>query len=396
MTAKIDLKFLSSLPRNERRPAVIEYLSQHLEHSDPEQLRSEVAKIMSLGRRWSDLIHAIPNHDDVSVELKSQIQKYIVDRSVCDLVVDYKDTGIGRWEIEKMLSNLEAIDASRQKSNLRVTFDTENVYIYGLCAIAAWASQNAETLDFLYVHDRVKYFLQRAGVIEALGDPKSDPVKFDRTNFIGFTRIDPTLSSDAHAGRLVGLLSAHVDMSDQTAQALGTCFAELIENSIKHGEITSPAWLFANYHPEPQYLHVCICDRGIGIQKSFSKSENKDISDMARESEIWIKRATDALVTSKKQGHAGYGLFVVRELCRLNKGQFLLISGPASYRLTHRLLTTGELREEESTYLRDVKWKGTFLGIMLNLQNPVDLAPIYKNLPSPRGYEDEDLDLFDE
>ncbi len=168
------------------------------------------------------------------------------------------------------------------------------------------------------------HFLKRAGVIEALRNPKTDPVRFDTETILGFTRIDPNESfdTDTHAGRLVDLFRHNADIPQSSARALAVSFAELIENAIKHGKIGSPAWLFANYHPIPRIMHICICDRGIGNQQSFIESDDAESRRLGQRDTDWIRAATNALVTSKTAGHAGYGLYVVRALCRRNGGIF--------------------------------------------------------------------------
>lgn len=110
----------------------------------------------------------------------------------------------------------------------------------------------------------------------------------------------------------------------------------------------------------------------------------------------WIRSCTDPLVTSKTAGHAGYGLYVVRELCRRNTGSLLLISDQASYRIAFRQQAGGRLQKEESVLRIASPWKGTFLGLNLKLDQPLPLDEIYASLPPPRGYEaeDADIDLF--
>jgi len=203
--------------------------------------------------------------------------------------------------------------------------------------------------------------------------------------------------TDEHAGRLVELFRQNLpELSAGSAKSLGIAFAELIENVVKHAGIHSDAWLFANYHPKPRIMHMAICDRGRGIRRSFLESDSDAVRQIGEHSLDWISKCTDPLVTSKTTGHAGYGLYVVRELCRRNTGSLLLISDQASYRIAFRDRAGGGLQEEESVSAVSQPWKGTFLGLNLKLDQPLPLDEIYASLPPPRGYaaEDTDIDLF--
>ena len=222
-------------------------------------------------------------------------------------------------------------------------------------------------------------------------------MRFDTETILGFTRIDPAtrFETDAHAGRLVDLFRKHIHLSDPTVRALETAFAELIENVVKHGRITHPAWLFANYHPLPKIMHICVCDRGIGIQQSFLESENPEMRALGATPNEWIKKCTDPLVTSKSKEHAGYGLYLVRELCRRNGGLFVLVSGSAAYRIGGRRTPRSSPHQEGLVYNRTVPWHGTLVAVQLHLDGPIDVHPIYNALPMPAGYtEGERLDLF--
>ena len=100
-------------------------------------------------------------------------------------------------------------------------------------------------------------------------------------------------------------------------------------------------------------------------------------------------------MTSKTQEHAGYGLYLVRELCRRNGGVFLLVSGGAAYRIGYAGVPGGAGSQAGSIYARPVPWHGTLVAMQLHVDNPIDLRPIYNELPTPGGYTKEDrIDLF--
>ena len=390
------------LARKDERPQLIQQRLKDLAaQGDLEKLQSTLDEVVQLGRKWEFLLTKIlaKQIENESTSALAEIASPVLDQlSRRELVLREKETGAYLSDLERLLGRLEAIRRVPGML-LNVNFETQFAYVYGLCAIAAWAAQNARNLSFESRHPRVEYFLQRAGIIEAFRDPLSEPVKFDTETILGFTRIDPgkRFETDAHAGRLVKLFRNHLELSKPTADALSISFAELIENAVKHGEITSPAWLFANYHPQPQIMHVCICDRGLGVRKTFEKSSSPRLRELALASSDWIREATEPLVTSKTEGHAGYGLYLARELCRRNGGTFAIISGNAAFGIHPRNSDSATSDVEELREL-EIPWQGTLVALQFHLDRPLDLGPVYETLPSPEneGETPDEVSLFDD
>lgn len=90
-------------------------------------------------------------------------------------------TGLNRTQIDQLLASLEASRRKVPNLSLHFHFSQSQVYPHGLCAIAAWATQNASAseIGFSYETERTQEFLHASGVIEALWDPDGDPVRFD-------------------------------------------------------------------------------------------------------------------------------------------------------------------------------------------------------------------------
>lgn len=144
-------------------------------------------------------------------------------------------------------------------------------------------------------------------------------------------------------------------------------------------------------------MHVCICDCGIGIQESFRRSHSSHMRDISATTKDWIQHATEPLVTSKAEGHAGYGLYLVRELCRLNGGYFVIVSGDAAYRISPSNPATLE-SDLETVDTLPYRWPGTLVAMQFRLDRPLELGPIYGKIPMPGGDESPtmNVDLFDE
>lgn len=392
---------LPNLPKTERDARILDEFLRRAMTEDFSAIEVFLDAIARLGRKWErQLVHLLSNfiteHSDHP--LADPIQQFISNLKQATIVIRHKETGSNLDDMASLLARLEQLPRD-PKPILNVRFDTQDAYVYGLCAIAAWSSAHASAINFESTYPRVSYFLERAGVVEGLRDPSSEPVRFDTETILGFTRIDPSkvFDTDGHAGRLVGLFRSNMDLRPDTAQALAISFAELIENAIKHGGITSPAWLFANYHPQPQIMHVCICDRGMGVQRTFENSSNERLRGIASESLNWLREATEPLVTSKSEGHAGYGLYLARELCRRNAGLFAIVSGRAAYCL-HARTPSAEFSDVEELKELSTAWRGTLVALQFRLDRPLDVGPIYESLPTPFDDDQpvEDVDLFDE
>ena len=347
---------LLSARKGERRQLIRQELNELATRGDLDRMRSILESVVQLRPKWehglTSILRDMIKNDSTTVLAQNSLiflLKFL--GKWVELVLCEKDTGVDIPDLGRLMMRLERIPLIPNLV-LNVKYETQSPNVYDLCAIAAWAAPNAQSLVFSGRHRGVGFFLERAGIFEAFNDPSSDPVKFDTETILGFTRIDPEkrFETDAHAGRLVALFRKNMELSVPAAQGLSISFAELIENAIKHGEITSPAFLFANYHPQPRIMHVCICDRGLGVRKTFEKSSSPRLRELALESTGWIREATEPLVTSKTEGHAGYGLYLARELCRRNGGTFAIVSGNAAFTIHPRTADSAisdveELRE---------------------------------------------------
>jgi len=390
---------LPNIPRNERHAVVRQELIRLSEASDLMGLESQLESIRRLGRKWEKLLLDIVN--EILKEPNSTLSQgasELLRRFFCvELQIRGKETGIRLRELEQLLHRLESI-RKLPRPCLRIKFDTPDAYVYGLCAIAAWAACHAQEVEFTTSYPRVEYFLERSGVKAGLREFDTDPVRFDTETILGFTRIDPDerFPTDTHAGRLMSLFNRHAEIDQKSAEALSISFAELIENAVKHGAITSPAWLFANFHPQPRIMHVCICDRGIGVRETFRRSENDRLRELSAMPVEWLREATQPLVTSKSSGHAGYGLYLVRELCRANGGSFSIVSGPAAYSLHPEHHSDPQSMVEQLRPL-SFAWNGTIVAMQFHLDRPLNVGPVYETLPSPDDDADiPEVSLFDE
>jgi len=388
---------LERIPKVDREQAIIREIVRVSAISGEPGVSNLVDSIAFKGKRWKKLIVKCLGMilaTESMAESAPLAQRLLRKLLQIELVLRDKETGAQLNEICGLIARLEEFPRDLRPF-LTVRFETPDAYVYGLCAIAAWASAHARDLTISSEYPRVEHFLQRAGVLEALNNPNADAVQFDSDTILGFTRIDAgaSLQADRHVGRLRRLFEENVrELPAESAQALSICFSELTENAIKHGCLKSPAWLFANYHPQHRIMHVCVCDRGVGIRETFEQSHDARLRALADHSCQWLREATELFVTSKSEGHSGYGLYVARELCRRNGGLFAVVSGGAAFSLRPKHPDAAVSDVEE---LREVspEWRGTLIAMQFRLDRTLDLGPVY-DFPAPD--DTESVDLFND
>ena len=391
------------LPKPSRWPAIRHRLEGMLAISGSASIAAQIdllKQVCILGTKYEKMLMESLSDwlDKETTPSPNHLFQFVEDRFHLHLRIDDRQTGAKLSDLAQLLMRLEQLPRHPRRK-LTVDFNTPHAYVYGLCAIAAWATQNAKCLSFDSQHDRLTYFLDRAGFLKAWTDKDADPVQFDTATILGFTRIDADtrFETDTHAGRLVDLFKKNMSLDARSAASLSICFAELIENAVKHADIRQAAWLFANYHPKSQIMHVCICDRGIGIRKTFLQSQNPRLVQLAQRGDReCIKEASEPLVTSKSETHSGYGLYITRELCRRNGGMFLVLSGDAGYVLRPSTPQSAMSEVEEFVSL-ETPWSGTLFGLQFHLDRSLEVRDVYDSLPSTdiEG-EDSDLDLFND
>jgi len=305
-------------------------------------------------------------------------------------ILEFSQEDLSIFELHKTIEKLDRLGPGPHC--IQLDFHGETLYTEGLCIIAAWCERHGANFVCRTDHNRAHTYLDRIGFVRFViqGD-STESVQFDRENFVALTRILRKEKSDANtlAGRVVDLFSRHIkELGVDNARALKTTIAELVENLYIHSETDFPGYVIAQAHPTTRMISLGIADTGIGIYDSFRRSDN----DIARAAASTPKDALEAairpLVTSKSSGHSGYGLYVVHKLAELNGGTFRLTSG----RYTHLLRPKTRKRQGwPRPIVEHAPWQGTFIGVLLNMDKPMNLAKVYETLPIPEGYEREDF-----
>jgi anti-sigma regulatory factor (Ser/Thr protein kinase) len=265
------------------------------------------------------------------------------------------------------------------------------IYPYGLTVLCAWLARRQVSFECSAKHWAEDY-LDATGFLEAPEMmPDAEP-RYDGRNHLGFTPVSSShrFDSDRTVSRFVDLFREHLDIDDAGKNALAITIAELVENAHRHSRTKTPGFLAAQVHPAKNKLHIAIADSGIGITASFQRGDNSEAKQSIKTDADAVRIACEPLVTSRIEGHAGYGLYVVSQLAQRNGGTFLIASGNALMRRWGERRWGKPPRPMERTCLH-AGWQGTVVGIMLDLSRPIPIDDVYNQLPLPRGYAAEDF-----
>ena len=110
---------------------------------------------------------------------------------------------------------------------------------------------------------------------------------------------------------------------------------------------------------------------GIGVRSSYDEGTNEDAKRSLVQGINALDLALRGNVSSKRESafsHFGYGLLIVRRLIQENRGLMIFVSGDDCVFLD---------RYKQRHIPLAKKWPGTFVGLVVELNNPLPLDEIY-------------------
>ncbi len=278
--------------------------------------------------------------------------------------------------------------------NLNVRFGCEHVHVHGLALLAAWCDRYAAHVALSADHPRVAHYIETTGLKRVVEECVTiDSALWDGEHHVAITRVDreARAAADAVAKRIIELFASELAISLDQRKALHVMFAELVENVYRHAESNYPAYVMAQAYPQKRKFHVVVVDTGIGIYDSFRRSTHPQIRNKVVSEQQAMLMALEKRVTSKAEAHAGYGLYVVYRLAQRNRGWLRLMSGRKTKRFWLERRQFGGLKScEEMT--DNLPWRGTEVSLMFDLNQPLPLNEVYRELGPISGYEE---DFFD-
>ncbi|MGH2359188.1 MAG: ATP-binding protein, partial [bacterium] len=292
-------------------------------------------------------------------------------------IVNVVDTSIpdGVAQIVEQLPR-DADLPSLQEVALRFSHDF--VYLTGLVLLAAWRKSLPAGIK-VKVEDKscspqTQKFLINTGFREIIETGTDHPSALAR---IGRVPIQPivggwtTEATVTEVCRIFDEYAGHV----KDTQPFRVLLSELCENVLAHSELTTPGYICARVLEPINKCEIAIADTGIGIEQSFQQGTNTEAMARISAGTSSLQIALDGFSSSKPKprpgtfrSHYGFGLYITRRLVEDNRGRLTLISGRESR-------TVERYDQKKRTLQRP--WKGTFVGIVLDMVNPLPLSEVY-------------------
>ena len=294
--------------------------------------------------------------------------------------IEISDTGIphGVRHIAEQLPSIENLSSGDQ---VTLEFSGDFVYLTGLTMLACWRKALPAGIQ-LSVDDSsctlpTQKFLSNTGFREIIETGVERPSARGRVGKIPLQPITNRLSSEATVAEITSIFEEYAGHIQDT-NPFTVLLSELGENVLAHSEQVSPGYACARVLPSARKTtaEICICDTGIGIRESFLRGTNEIAKQRIAKGANPLEIAVEGLNSSKPQARAGsyksyygFGLLVTRRLVQENRGQMVILSGDTELVIDHYDI-------QSRTVSRP--FPGTFIGIILDLDNPLPLDEIYE------------------
>lgn len=293
--------------------------------------------------------------------------------------VTIEDTGIphGVREIAEQLPPISQVQAGDE---IRFRFTRgEFVYLTGLVLLAAWRKHLPQgvsvSVDDSACYDPVKKFLTNTGFREVIDTGHEYPSAQRRIGRVPLQPITNRFNKEATVAEITNIFEEYAGQVHDTTP-FKTLLSELCENVLAHSESTSPGYVCARVLETNLKAEIAIADTGIGIRESFLRGTNEGARQRIAKGAGAIEIAVDGLNSSKPTAPAGslrsyygFGLLITRRLIEENRGQLTIISGS-------EMLTIDRHQRKQASLAHS--WPGTFVGVVLDLGNPLPLEEIYE------------------
>jgi len=295
--------------------------------------------------------------------------------------VEVRETGIPegvRDLVEALPDPFEVPD----DANITLKFPNQYVFTTGLALLATWRSALSNgvsvRIDDANCEESARRLLKSRGFVDIIQHgQRAQPPTF---RGYGTVPLLPIVQGADTQNAISAICSALASFSGSLhdPRAFNVLLSELCENALVHAELHTPAYFCANIHRtrNAKRLEIAIADAGIGIRNSYLEGTNQIAKDKIKAGVSPLDLAVEGLFSSKRdpkpgsfRSHFGYGLFLARRLVDENHGRMTVISGD-------ECLNTQ--RYERKVQSLKNGWRGTFVGLLLDLDRPLPLDEIYE------------------
>ena len=292
--------------------------------------------------------------------------------------IKINDTGIPRGVIE-LIDSLPTPSEVKAGDSITLEFGRDEfAYLTGLVLLAAWRkalpSGVSVHLDDSHCSAPTQRFLTNTGFREVIDTGHETPSAFPRVGRVPLRPITSQFASEATVNDIVSIFDEYAGHVKDT-NPFRVLLSELCENVLAHSEFVSPGYVCARVLDKSLKAEIAIADTGIGIAESYRRGTNTSVKERIAKGASALELAVDGLNSSKPiavrgstRSYFGFGLLIARRLIEENRGQLFLISGDESLQVDR----FGNRLDNLSR-----PWNGTFIGLVIDLGNPLPLEEIY-------------------
>jgi len=201
-----------------------------------------------------------------------------------------------------------------------------------VAALGLTVDKRSITID--EVSARSGHYLERMGLFQMLGLPSQfDITKHEASGrFVPLTVIKTSDEQTKFITDMIPLLHLKPEHADAIKYVVG----ELVRNVLEHSRSEHGAIVAAQYYPTSNMIRLGICDTGIGVKQSITRSHFAK-SDIDALKLALIPGITG---TTRREGgteaNAGAGLFFIKSMASIGRDYFAIYSGKGVYRLLKR------------------------------------------------------------
>lgn len=177
------------------------------------------------------------------------------------------------------------------------------------------------------------------------------------------------------------LTQAYIDCISRTTvckegvfDGLFWCINEVMDNVLTHSRV-STGYIMGQYHLRTKRLAICVCDNGIGIQKSFEESIHNPATE--------LDSITLALQEGVGDGQGqGNGLFGLYQIVIENGGSLTITSGKSSV-----MFKEGQMNKYSNVPVLSENYARTVVDFQLDLSQKIDITSALSSIGGIEGFD---------
>jgi len=298
-----------------------------------------------------------------------------------EYVISVSDTGMPNGVVE-LAQTLPVTTTLKIGDTIKLRFlPNAFVFLTGLVLLASWRKSLPAGVDVTVMDDgctpAVKNLLTNSGFREVVETGHETPSAQRRLGKLPLRPLSNRFNKEATVQEVTSILEEYsTSIADLTP--FQTILSEVCENALTHSQFASPGYVSARIleQERTRKMEIAICDSGIGFRGSYGIGTNQEVIERIKKGANPIDIAIDGLQSSKPTrasgsaiSYYGFGLYITRRLIEENRGMMTIISGTDALQIDHFQRRQITLRKA---------FPGTYVGIVLDLDNPMPLEDIYQ------------------